>query len=1429
MSVCKGKTVYCDSGDEICKSYDMGDEHECFSTLFDTDCINNPDGGGICEDDTGITYYNSDSSSQCANDCFQTVGDDLWLNCTLKFPGTYPPGGDGPGGGGEGGPPPDDDDGIPCDKTHKYWVCVEKRGESKDNKYWTNYTCEQLYTFNVTGENSTDCEPPDELQTPWGQTAYFDKDECEKLCDAGTAHGGGGGAGGGLDDDFNSGCKGIAWKCNSNTGYCTSSEMGKGHPCFQTLFKLNCSPRPFPVGGGCTLDGTYKWYNNKTVCDTWCDKDGGGGDCSGDALRCNTDDKYDPSCQSYSMNIGEPCFQPLFKPNNCKPKEGAGVCIQDGIKYFNKHSTSTNCGDPGACEPACKGKTVYCDPADTDDPTCKPYDMVPEDFCFIRLFNEDCTNKPAGGNECTDPDGKKYYNSDGSSLCAGYCAPLATCTRWTCDNEGFPQQCYADGTEGGLIDYSGSGFCITSSLVNCAPNGTYEYDTCCACGGTYPSDPDLGQYATAMEALLDGKCVTCGACGYGCPHSTPGATDCTKNCWDQQQNKLCHPDNKDLVYDATIKDAKCVFDKNNWPTCWENYLGCTDPNTGCGSDEIFTDYVICAETVCPALTWLPHSNHVNCGVAAPAFNICAQGTYGQGDYSNDPGVFSCTDSALVTKTTCFEAYDIANPKGSIKDLYYDTDFPFEGPPEMGIYQCDNRITDPLNQLGCIWVKANKCPNDENTPCGQGSGKGFGDNCWECSPSTDACCSQTARGKRSNGGTLICPKGSWPTEQSCKETCMHDCYKCDTFNTAKTISIPCSTPCSEKGRYDTLAEALENCSIEQPEYPFPFFTDVALNKVYRPDIIDTVFQRNYSNQKYGVKSTFTPIVNSTFINKTLFRDNIHMGIRATHDINKRYLEEFSDFPYSNMSNSNIERSLRKDLPPLLDKIKLATGESIKPHILNTIRGLIISDRVDVIDGDELVESLQSILDQQDNYPDTRGTVVTVRGTHASEAKALRLATENSYYLRDDSYGELAKQRLKLWKTLAPDLNKYLPVRGSNGEVTPFYFATDDTIVLDGSGTLTMSDGELVKITVGNGVKEIPVQGDYDRAKIIQIEDLQKIMFILGERYDFKMEVTTDPTLRVDERYGVADARKNFYLLKAEVSGVTDLPRKNAFVAKTEVEYTYMDSVDARRDWVKFKPWPYMVFYVDWADPIISYIINGGTIKITSKDFVFDMFDNEELVQFPRRIPFTVAIIPTNKVGNLTYPSISKQSSYGVREITFNINPDPKKNDTWEPVYLKESRSWPNPGVEVTKKNDFFALDYSMAPKQVKDSLRYQNDNVQPTGERPMFGMRQILKTLKEFKDNWVLRNNRDVMWYDVYDKMDRSKMKFLFTECVNWENQKSLFLMGKISSDDTVNANYPRVRDVKSDGLPITDNFFKTHTVLEQKPLIDQIPEPEPLP
>jgi len=1454
---------------------------------------------------------------------------DLWLTCTLKFPGTYPPGDDGPGGGGEGGGKDDPPGGEPCDDSAIYWTCVSGGGGGQVDGGQSSggfAYCVQA-EFDVEDIDNDDCVPPPSFEDDEGVVWYSDPAMCDHLCE--NADGGGGNLGGGGGGAGGPGgpCVGKSYVCDSTSNTCSVFWMGQNHTCFSTLFNKNNYCIPKAAGPGVCTDGVDTYYPYQSDCIAAC---GGGSTCN---YSCNVDKtslSFGPVCikksdiqtinftntstggscagvpyiitytqpnqftvidsngdTSFSLSPGgveaitvifraknpgtynstititgqgcsqviqatgtaiddatcgnpcdEPvwycnpstgtcdassmvnthfCFNQLFNVNDCSPLTGSPACTDtDGVTWYNAQTDCTAVG----CEVDCEGNSYWCDRADPLAPVCTLYPMPKTDSCFYSLFDDICNRIPNA--PACEQNGITYWNNGGNDCNANTCAPINPCTRYQCETPAGPNTCVADHQLYGGVDR-----CVEASTVYCVgSNNGKDEDPNCGCGGVY-SPPAGGPYYADLEtAAIEGGCISCGTTDFTC-------TDVPEDC---AGNSYCGFG--DLAWDATIPpigDVVCAPKDG----CYSSLPECMDPVDGCGGNACGTvdcpDFVICSETVCPKLSWgwTNHPDQADCGIGSifgPEASVCSQGNqYNSCIYPKNETFWACIDSGFNYQNSCEDAYGDDSDR-SIVEVYND---PAKDVKENGIYACNfsMNLTDPDNPCACKNVKINKCGTDPNTICGQESGKGFPDACWGCDPSFTNCCTQTAKGRRSSSGALVCPKSSYTTQAACQDSCTHNCWECDTSKTVFSYKTPCNTSCESIGKWSSSKEALENCDIEPDITKFEGYTQEVMDKIYRPDVIDSVFQRNYSNQKYSVKSSYTPIANRSKVNTTLFNDYIHLGILATNDLNSGALSEFSDFPYNNLSDSNIEKSLHKDLVYLLNNVKLATGVSIKSKILNSIRNLIISNRIDTIDGTELKESLQTILDKQGEYPDTRGTVTYNRGTHASEAKAIKLATEKSYFFKNDNYGELTNQRLKLWKTLATDLNKYLPVRGSNGTVTPFYFALDDTIVLDGSGKLTMSDGDLVKISSSDGrIKEIPVQGNYDRAKIIQIEDLQKIMYILGDTYDFKMEVTTDPTLRVDERYGVADARKDFYLLKAEVSGVTDLPRTNAFVAKTEVEYTYMDSSEARSDWVKFKPWPYMVFYVDWADPIISYIINDGAIKITCKDFVFDMFNNEELVEFPRRIPFTVAIIPTNKVDNLITPSISRQKSYGVREITFNVNPDPKKSDSWEPVYLKEQRSWPNRGVEETKMDDVFAIDYSMAPKQVEDSPRYQDDNVQPTTERPMFGMRQILKTLKEFKDNWVLRNNnRDVMWYDVYDDMDRSKMKFLFTECVDWENQKSLFSMGKISSDDTVNSNYPKVKDVKGNGKPIYDNFFTIHTVLEQKPLADVIPEPEPLP
>ena len=50
------------------------------------------------------------------------------------------------------------------------------------------------------------------------------------------------------------------------------------------------------------------------------------------------------------------------------------------------------------------------------------------------------------------------------------------------------------------------------------------------------------------------------------------------------------------------------------------------------------------------------------------------------------------------------------------------------------------------------------------------------------------------------------------------------------------------------------------------------------------------------------------------------------------------------------------------------------------------------------------------------------------------------------------------------------------------------------------------------------------------------------------------------------------------------------------------------------------------------------------------------------------------------------------------------------------------------------------------------------------------------------------------------------MKFLHNECFNFERFKSLLSMGKPSSNDTVNAHYPKIKEYRSRSWLGVDNF-----------------------
>jgi len=712
--------------------------------------------------------------------------------------------------------------------------------------------------------------------------------------------------------------------------------------------------------------------------------------------------------------------------------------------------------------------------------------------------------------------------------------------------------------------------------------------------------------------------------------------------------------------------------------------------------------------------------------------------------------------------------------------------------------------------------------------GPGAGEAL---CWRCQDDGIYCCSQDVVQKDGK-----CPPNTFRTKLLCNlaggtgpngesKSCDHKCWVCNpleewtcTFNTT-----PCVTDCTynEKGPCDDACEQPPTRGGggrgEDPD-------EVA----YAYNYVDSVFERNVSNRRYYSGGTSFIGVGRGSLPSGLFKEKVHSSIFMVYNMNNNSDLLFSDFPYTNLSNYNIERSLNDNIVDLLNEVKLATGESIKNEVLGTIRRLLISNRLYAIDADELIDYLSGIKSAQVKHSSTRGSTVGIRGSHSAEAKVIRMAGANSFPLVSEDYDGLVQQQMKLWKTLSTDLKKNIPVKLSNGTTSQLYYSVGDTIPLNSTGSLTMSPGNLQRVLTRDGkIDEIAVAGEFDRARVLQIEDLQKMCYLLGDEYSHTLNVKTSVDSRIDERYGVKNKRDNYYFLNLIPDSVTDASRTSTFIANTTAKYTYETNTDTIADLIKFTPWPFMVFYVDADDPILTYVANAEEISITSKDFTFDMFEDDPQYDiYVKRIAPLIVLIPSDKDQNVANHFISRQISYGERELKFTPNANPDKSDVWDAPYLTQEFPWPHKGVSV-KTVDPNAIQYSLDTTALVDLDKYTNTD--PVLPRPKFGMRQLLAKLKDLKENWVLENDT-VTWKEVYDGIDRSKMKDLYLESSNWNNTRHSIGIGKVSSSTVVNDNYPKkITEVRSNNLRIDNpNFLSGYVTLEKKPLADQTDTPEPI-
>jgi len=115
-------------------------------------------------------------------------------------------------------------------------------------------------------------------------------------------------------------------------------------------------------------------------------------------------------------------------------------------------------------------------------------------------------------------------------------------------------------------------------------------------------------------------------------------------------------------------------------------------------------------------------------------------------------------------------------------------------------------------------------------------------------------------------------------------------------------------------------------------------------------INPIYEKNVSNIKSKNPTTFVGVNRGNY-RADLFKDIIHVGITATDDIIRKRIN-FSDRPFTDLSNANLEKSIHDDLILKLNLARAATGKNLKRMFLSTIRNLIVSNRLEYFDASQL---------------------------------------------------------------------------------------------------------------------------------------------------------------------------------------------------------------------------------------------------------------------------------------------------------------------------------------------------------------------------------------------------------------------------------------------------------------------------------------------
>ena len=564
--------------------------------------------------------------------------------------------------------------------------------------------------------------------------------------------------------------------------------------------------------------------------------------------------------------------------------------------------------------------------------------------------------------------------------------------------------------------------------------------------------------------------------------------------------------------------------------------------------------------------------------------------------------------------------------------------------------------------------------------------------------------------------------------------------------------------------------------------------------------ELLFDPVTSNERYAPRRRlpFIPYKPTGRYYNNIFSNIIDYRI---HLINKYYNStdnetDYSESIFSDLTLENIHLSLTKEFRVKVNNLKHADGSPLKNTILQKIKDLIIKDQLSSFDISDIDN--MGTLSKKSNP----GLVVNPTFTALNE---IIKTVNNSKSLNPREYWGSNKERVLRWKTIASDLSKNLPIIESDLSVEQLFVHDTDVIDLalsDGTtSSLPITDFDQINFVYADGNHSIlDLDTQIHRSKVMDFEDLTNSFKKIKDTFNIKLTVSSAAVAKIEEDASLSSERSSKYVFKLNTASLTDLDRENSLIRLTSCNYDLITDPVEIEDWVKTKVYPFYNFYIHHTDLFLDHMEKKKQLNVEYKDISFDTFapsESEDFAVLPRRIPWYIVVIPTDRNDIITSIGTSKLVDYQTRILNFNITSktsDYKQNFNSPILDEVHSDYYLN---TATGDKYFESFTYEYNDSKVKDTLKpfKKGYEILPRPEPATRALFKAIRGVIEDGNEFVERNSNTITWGSVYKRMSKQDKKSIaLVDSFNFQDLKSKFLLGKISSNDTINAEFGKIKD-----------------------------------